>query len=173
MQIYLPQHINIYDKLPDNVFKIPTAWNITVQNIWRYLVNKTRVKIPVEKINLELFNKLNIKKKKYYKYAAIHGDFTPWNIKIQDEKDVWVYDWESFSLSAPYLTDPIYYIIQVEKLIKNSNISKISKILVKAISTLDKSATLDDLFLALAYLYHNSRNDKYYYNLYEYMIKNI
>lgn len=57
-------------------------------------------------------------------FAAAHGDFTPWNMRLLTGK-ISLFDWEYFLPSAPVGWDILYFIFQVENLIKGLSLEQI------------------------------------------------
>ena len=164
--------LNIYKPLPQNIRRIKPLWYPVLQNTWKKFSTKTLHHVSIDDIYSEIIiDEIEFKFHKKFKFCSIHGDFAPWNIKLDSKNQIWIYDWEDFERSAPYLTDPIYFIIQSEYLIKKSSIKKISKKILKNIVLIDNEAKLEDIYLALLYLF-NKRNQKLFYKIYEY-IKNI
>ena len=117
------KQLNIYEPLPPNARKIRSMWNPLVQKAWENFSRKTIHYVDINDFNLNIKKEIHfeIKKNNEYKFCCIHGDFAPWNIRVDSNDQLWIYDWEDFANSAPYLTDPIHYITQTEYLIKKSS----------------------------------------------------
>lgn len=49
--------------------------------------------------------------------GVMHGDFSPWNIKINDQGDVTVIDWEYASRTGPAVWDWLHYLLQRSSLV--------------------------------------------------------
>lgn len=57
----------------------------------------------------------------------VHGDFTPWNMYLQKDKKLHVYDWEMASHHYPLAFDAIHYIFQKGILINKNNAATIMR----------------------------------------------
>ncbi|HET6889529.1 MAG TPA: hypothetical protein VFH31_00385 [Pyrinomonadaceae bacterium] len=59
--------------------------------------------------------------------CVVHGDFAPWNIRRfrQSDTHLFVHDWEQGSVSGLPLFDIFHFCMQVEILVKRSNISRV------------------------------------------------
>ncbi|MCW1300578.1 MAG: hypothetical protein OH363_04750 [Candidatus Parvarchaeota archaeon] len=59
-----------------------------------------------------------------WNFAAAHGDFAPWNLRVSGKRLV-VLDWEYFLPCMPVGWDLLHYIFQVERLVKRRSIMDI------------------------------------------------
>ena len=89
-----------------------------------------------------------------------HGDFAPWNM-LWNDKEVFIYDWESSCEQAPVGIDLIHFLFQVGFLLKNlrgdkllSYINKKSEEPYKKLSLIFGIKLLEKKTLILAYLLH-------------------
>ncbi len=99
--------------------------------------------------------------------AASHGDFTPWNTFVSEER-VHAYDWELSRRDAPLLSDLFHYVIQGEVMQHRSGYGTIREELERALS-LPEVADLCQKFRIdpmLHYRLYLLSNVSYYLNLY-------
>lgn len=74
----------------------------------------------------DLFTNLN--KSQEIDTSLSHGDFTPWNVKVQDRK-VYIFDWEFGRFQMPILYDTFHFLIQSQIYTKNKISSRINNLL--------------------------------------------
>ncbi|GAA4649927.1 hypothetical protein GCM10023116_22090 [Kistimonas scapharcae] len=54
-------------------------------------------------------------------HVAIHGDFAPWNMKLEKNNRLYVFDWESYEQDGIPLYDLCYYYLNLSHLFKQRN----------------------------------------------------
>lgn len=99
--------------------------------------------------------------------AASHGDFTPWNSFVSDER-IHAYDWELSRRDAPLLTDLFHFVLQGEVMLRRSDHAAIRSELERAlalpeIADLCRRFRVDPMTHYRLYLVSNV---SYYLNLY-------
>jgi len=155
---YADGYYAIYEPLSGRT-DTSARWSKIHQTIWEELVAKTRHEIPLQEA-LDSFcagfkdvsNWLPILKAvssigSTITYSFAHGDFAPWNIVIQGDRVI-LLDWEEFSRSAPYLVDPVYFILSVRWLVQKRG----SKSIIRDLSPWIKNYGLCNVLVALLYL---------------------
>lgn len=84
--------------------------------------------------------------------CRVHGDFEPKNL-VEDEKTIWVLDWEQSTVVGPWLADPLrYYLLVNSRKCKHSPLETLSEILHYRRADKSSRARLD-VGLALAFLH--------------------
>ncbi|WP_211831081.1 hypothetical protein [Kistimonas asteriae] len=58
-------------------------------------------------------------------YIVIHGDFAPWNMKLEKSNRLYVFDWESYEKHGIPLYDLCYYYLNLSHLFRQQNYSRI------------------------------------------------
>ena len=114
--------------------------------------NKSR---PCSKIWNQIFTLIQeLEPSDGYTMCAVHGDYTPWNMRKAKDGIMWLFDWEDFSDCAPKLVDPLHYYMVVKLLLEKKNPQftgrEIGGILKQQIR--EGLITTGDALLALTYL---------------------
>lgn len=135
-------------------------WNKIYQNLWEELTSKTKHELSLEEIINKLYSdlpnaslwepildKLISLMKGKTTCSSVHGDFAPWNIRVQNGKII-LLDWEEFATSAPYLTDPAHFVISVTWLGQKRGPSYIARNLRLWVSNYD----IGNVIVAIVYL---------------------
>ena len=91
--------------------------NIKLKAIANNGLNRQRIDSCIE--NLSLLHKM-IGDESKFSCGFAHGDFTPWNMYINQEK-LYIYDWELSKETMPVLFDLFHYIFQSEVMINRSD----------------------------------------------------
>jgi len=52
--------------------------------------------------------------------GIMHGDFAPWNTRLSDQKELFVFDWESAVWEAPVSWDVCHFHVQIASLLKKN-----------------------------------------------------
>ena len=63
-----------------------------------------------------------------------HGDYTPWNTLLLSKNNLFVFDWEYSTISAPPLFDLLYRVYMPERLLNGMNPLLVTQLLVKTIN---------------------------------------
>lgn len=114
---------------------ISHAWQSEHDKFLQRLHNSTKVRLPfsqsdfarsisvlegylpsLQEVNAELIRQAITSVRSYYgdgevEFSAHHGDFTPWNTFLEDDK-LFVFDWEYSSLSYPPYLDRFHFVTQ-------------------------------------------------------------
>lgn len=136
-----------------------------------YLARQNKFKARQRGIHgiIEKLIRLNqcIDKQKRIPVAMAHGDFTPWNMYV-NQGHVFVYDWEFCKREAPLLFDLFHFVFQSEVMLRNSSYEKIEKEInraleLPAVKTLIAKYKVD---VELHYKLYLLMNISYYVNVY-------
>jgi len=135
-------------------------WNKIYQNLWEELTSKTKHEFLLEEIINKLYSDLpNVSLwepileklisliEGKITCSSVHGDFAPWNIRVQNGKII-LLDWEEFVTSAPYLTDPVHFAISVTWLGQKKGTSYIVRNLQRWINNYN----IGDVIVSILYL---------------------
>jgi len=133
-------------------------WTAPHTRIWREFVGKTsqasRLKEQVWEDLPPLWQDLRRRLEgeaggEQYLHCAIHGDMAPWNILRSEDRLVLI-DWEHFSPSAPYFSDPAHYVLSVHLRARK----KSAKLCAQALLGLSNSLSVsrEDVAISLAYI---------------------
>jgi hypothetical protein len=89
-----------------------------------------------------------------YTMCAVHGDYTPWNMRKTKEGIMWLFDWEDFSDCAPRLVDPLHYYIVVKLLLEKKDPQNTGREIGETLKQKIRGRliTTGDALLALTYL---------------------
>jgi hypothetical protein len=151
---------------PDNAFRCKKSSPAVLQCL-KEIREKSLCNIRFEDIEwLSAFQDKNISYRRIYKMlemsskqqtfsmCAVHGDYSPWNMLMTENGQLWIFDWEEYSSSGPYLADYLFYFIAIELLLKNSPPLKAAQYIARIISNNNDGSDcrLEDSLLALAYM---------------------
>ena len=135
-----------------------------IQVTKEFLGNKVEPVITVDiyKIFQEIsayknFNVKNNKKDNIIPHSFSHGDFAPWNLKLNDNRYI-VFDWEHCGIRF-YGFDLIHYVFQIENLLNGKSIDEAVDIAVTTLKRYDKDCILDKE--TLKYLYFEECKKSY------------
>ena len=133
-----------------------------VKMIWDDIVMRTSNEVPlhdaiecVQRVNVgytgwfesvrDFIEKHATKETVYF--SAVHGDFAPWNI-LKNSDGLVLIDWEEYASNAPFLVDPLHFVLSVEWLVKKKPLGEIKD----KIRPWVAEYGLVNVMLALAYL---------------------
>ena len=125
-----------------NAQPAPKNWCTLYKKAWEELVNKTGHKVLLDEaikslkknISNRLWNDIDFflqkitEKNNKVLYCAVHGDLAPWNACLVNGQ-LFLFDWEEFSISAPFLLDVVHFEISSRYLGAKQKLDKIAKIL--------------------------------------------
>jgi len=137
------------------------VWNNDTEAVWKELVRRTRVMAPVSQVAWIS----NCRRLPWWPMGmlgnrdqdiilcATHGDFSPWNLRVGHDGYLFVYDWEQYEASAPYLLDPIHFMLQYMTLVRRWKPTKIAERLLRFVKSIsDDNDHYLNLMLALGFL---------------------
>jgi hypothetical protein len=126
-------HIDFLTKLARDTGQV---MSLASWDIWSFLhevLNKPIPPIKEEFVSdrrliLNLCNRFltldSEESRELFPFAAAHGDFAPWNIRMTSN-GITLFDWEHFLPLAPAGWDIIHFIVRVEHLIKKKRLEEI------------------------------------------------
>lgn len=133
-------------------------WNSAVNDLWKELCDATCQDISAEQL-IAVSSKvavkpqdLNFNRGKPHRFCSAHGDFAPWNLKVNSKGVFQVYDWENFLPLAPYLFDPLHFFIQTNFLVNKKGEYEVASRLRDFIHGIVPTANPGDIELALIWL---------------------
>ena len=150
------------------------AWS-EIQGNMQMLNNEFELKNNLDKNKLtKIIHQLNLLVDRIGAESAMpvglaHGDFTPWNMYLTDEK-IYVYDWEMSRRDMPLLFDIFHYIFQSNILIKQGDLESIKKEIeiVRQNEIVQDMVTANSIDWSLHYAFYLSYVASYYLPLYIY-----
>ena len=137
------------------------VWGASSEGAWREIVNHTRAVVPVSQLDwirscrrLEWWPTDLLKNEKMeIVVSAAHGDYAPWNLRICNDGSVFLHDWEQYEPTAPYLLDPVHFVLQDLVLVRRWSPSKVARRLKELLISVSNSNNVTlDLMLALGFL---------------------
>jgi hypothetical protein len=152
-------HIVIYDRLHFSRNKCRLEWGERIHKFWAELLWQTVHYVDIKKAGWLENNFVQYTDhvlfptpKAKYRFCAAHGDLAPWNLRVGLDGKTWVHDWENFIPSAPYLTDPVHFFIQINFLVRKKQVLDIVKEIPIFARKIDSRCSNEDITLALLFL---------------------